>query len=63
MIHLNDTDYTSEMIMEHREVIIALRDALLVVNDFEWSATLSITIGLLYELAWKERVEEAQKNK
>lgn len=54
MIHLNDTDYTPELIREHREQIIQLRDSALKNNHFEWAIILSVTIGLLEELAKHE---------
>lgn len=54
MIHLNDTDFTPARIREHRELVIKIRDQALKDNNFEWAVILSITIGLLFELAKKE---------
>ena len=58
MIRLNDTDYTSSLIREHRKKIINLRDVALQSNHFNVAVLLSITVGLLEELARREELEE-----
>lgn len=49
--YINDTHYGPKEVLEHRELIIQLRDEALKQNDFQWSVTLSITVALLHRLA------------
>ncbi len=56
MILINDTEYTPEKIREHKNYIIELREAAIKQHEFDWSLILSVTIGLLNELA--KRVEK-----
>ena len=51
MIVINDTIYDADKIRENRELIILLRNAAIEDNKFDWVLALTVTIGLLNELA------------
>lgn len=48
---INDTTFGPEEVMEHRKLIIELRDGALKQNDFQWAVILSVTVGLLNAFA------------
>jgi hypothetical protein len=47
----NDTTWDTSAVLEHRLRLIELRDEALKVQEWEITLLLSITIGLLHELA------------
>lgn len=50
-ITIGDQPFDGEAVLKHRELIIELRDEALRQQDATWSIILSMTAGLLYELA------------
>lgn len=51
MVRVAGIDYDADMIREHRNLIIELRDEALRQDDFEWAVNLSNTVALLAEFA------------
>lgn len=50
-VQINDTQYGPEEVLDHREVVIQLRDSALAAGQMEWALHLSITVALLQVLA------------